>query len=114
MKQRNVPFFVIGDPDRLCQALKRIPRFTKFLGDQEGPIPIYEQIAEFLRKHVNQDKVFEISTGEYIGKNLIITEGPLKDLIGKVVYVDRHSRQAMLEVEFFGRVVKMKRWDWRL
>ncbi len=101
-------FFVTEDPDRLYQALKTIPKFTKLLGDQDGPIPIYEQEAEFLQKHVNKDKVFEISTGEYIGKNLIVTEGPLKDLVGKVVYVDRHSRQAVLEIEFFGRVVKMK------
>ena len=32
----------------------------------------------------------------------------MKDLVGKVVYVDRHSRQAVLETEFFGRIVKMK------
>ena len=49
-----------------------------------------------------------MSVGEYIGKELVITEGPLKDLTGKVIYINRHSRQAVLEVEFFGRIVKMK------
>ena len=101
-------FFVTEDPQGLYQALRSIPKFTKLLGDNEGPIPLYEEETEFLKKHINQDKVFEISVGEYVGRELVITEGPLKDLTGKVTYVDRHSRQAVLEVEFFGRTVKMK------
>lgn len=101
-------FFVTEDPDALYRALKTVPAFTKLLGDNEGPIPLYKEETEFLKKHINQDKVFEVSVGEYIGKELIVTEGPLKDLTGKVVHVDRHSRQAVLEVEFFGRTVKMK------
>ncbi len=101
-------FFVTEDSERLYGALKSVPAFTKLLGDDEGPIPLYDDETEFLKKHINKDKVFEISVGEYVGKELIIMEGPLKDLMGKVVYVDRHGRQAVLEVEFFGRIVKMK------
>ena len=101
-------FFVTENPDELHRALKSVPGFTKILGDDEGPIPLYKEETEFLRKHINQDKVFEMSVGEYIGKELVITEGPLKDLTGKVIYINRHSRQAVLEVEFFGRMVKMK------
>lgn len=101
-------FFVTEEPEELHQALKSIPQFAKLLGDREGPIPLYEDEVDFLKKHINKDKVFEISTGEYIGKKLVVTEGPLKDLTGKVVYVDRHGRQAVLEVEFFGRTVRMK------
>lgn len=101
-------FFVTENLQGLYQALRSIPKFTKLLGDNEGPIPLYEEETEFLKKHINQDKVFEISVGEYVGRELVITEGPLKDLTGKVTYVDRHSRQAVLEVEFFGRTVKMK------
>ena len=101
-------FFVTKDSVELHQALKSIPQFTKLLGDREGPIPIYEDEVDFLQKHINKDKVFEVSTGEYVGKKLTIMEGPLKDLTGKVVYVDRHGRQAVLEVEFFGRITRMK------
>ncbi len=101
-------FFVTEDPNGLHQALRSIPQFTKLLGDKEGPIPLYEDEVDFLERHINKDKVFELSTGEYIGKKLIVTEGPLKDLTGKVVYVDRHGRQAVLEVEFFGQTVRMK------
>lgn len=101
-------FFVTEDPEALHFALKTIPQFTKLLGDREGPIPLYEAEVDFLSKHINKDRIFEISKGEYIGKTLIVTEGPLKDLTGKVVYVDRHGRQAVLATEFFGRTVRMK------
>lgn len=101
-------FFVAEDPAGLRMVLKDIPEFAKVLGDNEGPIALYEEEIDFLKKHINQDKVFEISTGEMVGEKLIVTEGPLKDLEGKVAYVDRHKRQAVLEVELFGRVVRMK------
>lgn len=101
-------FFIAEDPGELRMALKEIPEFTKVLGDDEGPVPLYQEEIDFLQKHINRDKVFEISTGEMIGEKLIVTDGPLKDLEGKVVHVDRHKRQAVLEMEFFGRVVRMK------
>lgn len=101
-------FFVTEDPAGLRMAFKGLPEFAKVLGDDDGPIPLYQEEIDFLQKHINQDRVFEVSTGEMIGEKLIVTDGPLKDLEGKVVHVDRHKRQAVLEVEFFGRVVKMK------
>lgn len=101
-------FFIVEDPTELCIALKNIPEFAKVLGDDEGPIPLYQQEIDFLRKHINQDKVFEVSTAEIVGEKLIITDGPLKDLEGKVVHVNRHKRQALLEVFFWGRVMRIK------
>ena len=101
-------FFVTEDAVGLRRELKGLPEFSMVLGDNEGPIPLYQDEIDFLQKHVNQDKVFEISLGEVIGKELVVVDGPLKDLAGKVVHVDRHKRQAVLEVEFFGRVVRMR------
>lgn len=101
-------FFITENPEGLQMALKELPEFAKVLGDDNGPIPLYQKEIDFLQKRINQDQVFEISTGEMIGEKLIVTDGPLRDLEGKVVHVDRHKRQAVLEVEFFGRVVRMK------
>lgn len=101
-------FFIAEDPIGLSSALKELPEFAKVLGDDDGPIPLYLAEVEFLRKHINRDRVFEVSIGELIGERLVVTDGPLKDLVGKVVHVDRHKRQAVLEVELFGRVMKMK------
>ncbi len=101
-------FFVAENPERLQGALRGIPEFAKVLGDEDGAIPLYEEEVEFLQKHINEKKVFEMSVGEIVGEKLVILEGPMMGLEGKVVYVDRHKRCAVLEVEFFGRVVKMK------
>ena len=101
-------FFITEKPAELRMELKGIPEFAAVLGDDEGPISLYQEEVDFLQKHINRDRVFEVSIGEMIGKKLVVTEGPLKDLEGKVVHVDRHKRQAVLEIEFFGRTVKMK------
>lgn len=101
-------FFVAQDSQKLNTALRNVPEFTKLLGDEEGAIALYPQEVEFLEKHINDQKVFEMSIGEIIGQELVIREGPMKDLTGKVVFLDRHKRIAVLEVEFFGRTVKMK------
>lgn len=101
-------FLVSEQPEALTKALKVIPEFAKVLGDEEGPIPLYDQEVEFLQKYTNRDHVLEMSTGILVGEQLVVTDGPLKDYKGKVVHIDRHKRMVTLEVEFFGRTVKLK------
>lgn len=101
-------FFVTENPDKLFQELKRIPEFTKILGDDSGPIPLYPEEEKFLRKYTNEDRVFEMSIGDLVNGELVVAEGPLKDYQGKIIHIDRHKREATLEVDFFGRKVKMK------
>ena len=100
-------FFVTDHPLLLGQELKKIPEFTKILGDEDGAIPLYEHEVDFLKKYTNDEHVMEMSMGFLEGDKLVITEGALKDYEGKVVHIDRHKRLATLEMEFFGRVVNM-------
>ncbi len=100
-------FFITEHPDSLYRLLKRIPEFTKLLGDEDGPIPLYEQEMKFLEKYTNLNCVLEMSAGEMIGNKLIVTDGALKGYEGKVVHFDRHKRIVTLEIEFFGRTVNM-------
>lgn len=101
-------FFVSDHVEKLTKQLKNIPEFTKVLGDEQEPIALYFHEVEFLQKYTNEDKVLEMSLGFIEGDRLVVTEGPLKDYQGKIVHVDRHKRLATLEMEFFGRVVRMK------
>lgn len=101
-------FMVSKYPELLVKALREIPEFAKVLGDEEGPIPLYEQEVEFLERYTNQNRVLEMSTGILKGQELVITDGPLKEYKGKVIHIDRHKRQATLEMEFFGRIMTMK------
>lgn len=101
-------FFITEHLDSLHRLLKQIPEFAKLLGDDDGPIPLYEHEVEFLEKYTNPDHVLGMSKGEMIGDRLIVTEGALEGYEGKVVSVDRHRRFVTLEMEFFGRTVNMK------
>lgn len=100
-------FFITEYPDSLQRLLKKIPEFTRLLGDEDGSIPLYEQEVEFLEKYTNPDHVLEMSTGKMIGDKLIVTGGALEGYEGKVVHFDRHRRLVTLEIGFFGRVVNM-------
>lgn len=101
-------FFITDEIDRLYMELKKIPEITKILGDGERPVPLYQHEIDFLKKYTNQDYVLEMSTGDLIGGQLMVTDGPLKDYRGKVVHIDRRKRQATLEMDFFGRTTRMK------
>lgn len=101
-------FFICEDVEELIRQLKSIPEFTRVLGDGEEPVALYPHEVEFLQKYTNEDKVLEMSLGFMEGDKLVVTEGPLMDYQGKIVHIDRHKRLATLEMEFFGRTVRMK------
>ena len=101
-------FFISDHVDELAGQLKNIPEFAKILGTEQIPIALAPHETEFLQKHMNRDKVLEMSLGFLVGDRLVVMEGPLKDYEGKIVHIDRHKRLATLEIEFFGRIVKMK------
>lgn len=96
-------FFVSENPDALKEALRGMPEVVKVLGDDDGPIALYPNEVEFLRKYTNEEKVVEMSSGYILGDRLVVTDGPFEGYDGNVVHIDRHKRKAVLEVEFFGR-----------
>ena len=101
-------FFISENVDELVRRLKDIQEFTKVLGDGREPVALYPDEVEFLQKYTNEDKVLGMSLGFIEGDKLVVTEGPLKDYQGKIIHIDRHKRLATLEMEFFGRIVRIK------
>lgn len=101
-------FVVSENVNELVRKLKEIPEFTRVLGDSEEPIPLRQEEIRFLQKYTNEERVLEMSKGYLAGDRLVVTEGPLKDYQGKVIHVDRHKRIVTLEMEFFGRTMRMK------
>lgn len=101
-------FLISSKPEALQRRLQTMPEFIKILGDDAGPIPLYDDEVEFLENYMNQEKVIEMSAGYIEGDSLVITAGPMKDYKGRVKKIDRHKRVAVLEMEFFGRVTEVK------
>lgn len=50
----------------------------------------------------NDDHCIESSSGIKEGSKIIITDGPLKGFESAIKKVNRHKRQALIELEFMG------------
>ena len=101
-------FFDSGNVEVLTDRLKKTPEFTRVLGDGSKPIALHPHEVAFLEKYTNEDRLMEMSCGFLEGDRLVVTHGPLKDYEGKIVHINRHKRLATLEVEFFGRTIRVE------
>lgn len=95
-------FFDSADPAMLHERLKKIPEFTKLLGADGIPKPLYPHEEAFLRRLSDGERVIRISKGYMKGDELVVTDGPLKNYRGRLAHIDRHKREATLEVDFLG------------
>lgn len=76
--------------------------------DNEGTAPLTVQEIELLNRLIGKNRVMEHSIGVIEGDNIIITEGPLIGFESKIVHIDRHKRQATLELDILGVCTKTK------
>ena len=90
--------------DEVYWEIKKVPRMTKFLRNEDGPQAIYEDEEKFLRGLMDENHTVRLSRGLIVGDEVVITEGALKDYIGRIVNIDRHRREAKLGVRLFGGV----------
>lgn len=95
-------FFQSSQPEELMKHLKKLPGFTKLLGSDNTPQPLYPHEEDWLKTMADSEMIIRMSRGYMVGDELIVTDGPLKDFKGKLAFIDRHKRVARLEVEFFG------------
>ena len=95
--------FVISDEvESLFFSLKKLPYLTKLLGDQEQAISLYPEEVMFLTQMAGRERCIQMSYGYIEGDQVIITEGAMVNFHGKIKYIDRHKREAVIEVVFFG------------
>ena len=67
---------------------------------QSGDVLTLTPLEQNLYQHLfDQDKVIRHSTGNIVNSKLIVEKGPLKGLESFVGKIDRHKRQAILEIE---------------
>ena len=87
----------------LFWELKRIPEFTKILGDGVESIALQEEEKKMLMEIGGQKHLFEMSQGYIVGDMVIITSGPMKKMKGTIIFIDRHKRVAIIQLDMFGR-----------
>ncbi|NSJ55772.1 antiterminator LoaP [Enterocloster clostridioformis] len=101
-------FFVTEKVDELFRELKKLPEFTKILGDGMEFIPLKEKERGFLQEMADREHIIQMSEGYIVGDKVIIISGPMKEIKGEIIYVDRHKRLAVVRMEMFGRQMDVK------
>ena len=76
--------------------------------DNEGTAPLTEPEIQLLSRLLGKKRVMEHSIGVIEGDRIIITEGPLMGFESQIVHIDRHKRQATLELDILGNKTTTK------
>lgn len=108
-------FLNIKDIGEIFYHLKKIPEFTKPLGDNDGAFIPLEKEEETFLKLLCRDKLEcqHSKKREYIVKNTKIylddnggirkMEGPLEDFQDKLIQLNLRKRYAVIEIDIYGK-----------
>lgn len=102
-------FVVTKNPSRLASELRKVPEFTKLLGNDDVFIPLPDQEVAFINAFTEPGRrVVEMSEGVIEGDRIVVLNGPLMGQTGLIKKIDRHKRLAYLEIEILGRKKSVK------
>lgn len=90
---------------QLRQQTKGVIKELKYKDDVTA-LTIEEQ--RNLEHMLNQEEVLTMSTGIIENDRVIVLDGPLKGYESQIVHIDRHKRQATLQIDLCGRPTKVK------
>ncbi|MDO4590662.1 MAG: antiterminator LoaP [Slackia sp.] len=97
-------FVVTHDPEGLVRQLRRVPRFTRLLGESNRKfVPLPAREVELLKEFGGPFHVVGMSQGVIDGDCIRIEKGPLKGREAIIRKVDRHKRIAFVEMDVMGR-----------
>ncbi len=83
-------------------VVRNTPRVTGFVGAGNQPVPISDEEVQSILDRMNKDvatHVIDLTAGDAV----VITDGPFKDLEGKVGEVDEERGKVRVLVPMFGR-----------
>ena len=90
----------------------RVDLEIKLIGRTDGArdVPPYDDYMELTEIELNRLKLLcsGVSLGYKVGHKVVITSGPLKNLMGIVTGIDRHHRLAFLDLPLLNRIIKTK------
>ena len=94
-----------SDAEKLALQLRRVPTFTKVLGNNEVFSPLNDEEVAWLNAFTGGDRrVIEMSEGIVEGNKVIVLRGPLRGHEAEIKRIDPHRRMAELEVSMLGRM----------
>ena len=82
--------------------VRNTPRVTGFVGAGVNPVPLKKEEVEYLFKKMDAG-LTKHNIDIAIDETVLITDGPFKDLEGKVSAVDQERGKVKVLVSMFGR-----------
>jgi len=105
VEEKIYPGYVLVDmivTDDSWYVVRNTPRVTGFVGAGVNPVPLKSEEVDYLFKKMGEgEPKHTIDIG--IGESILITDGPFKDLEGKVNSVDEERGKVKVLVSMFGR-----------
>ena len=105
MEEKIYPGYVMVDmmvTDDSWYVVRNTPRVTGFVGSGVYPVPLSKKEIEDLFSRMNSDTT-KHKIDLMVGDLVAVTEGPFKDLEGKVEEVDEDRGKIRVNVSMFGR-----------
>ena len=104
-EEKIYPGYILADmivSDDSWYVVRNTPRVTGFVGSGVYPVPIdKKEVAELFKRMDSLNVKHKIDLS--VNDNVTITDGPFKDLEGKVSEVDEERGRVKVLVAMFGR-----------
>jgi transcriptional antiterminator NusG len=104
-EEKIYPGYVLVDmavTDDSWYVVRNTPRVTGFVGSGVYPVPLSKEEVDNIFSRMNADTV-KHNSGLVVDDAVIITDGPFKDLEGKVSEIDNDRGKVKVLVLMFGR-----------
>lgn len=105
VEEKIYPGYVLVDmivTDESWYVVRNTPRVTGFVGAGVNPVPLRKDEVDYLfNKMTNSTPKHNMEMT--VGESVLITDGPFKDLEGKISSLDQERGKIKVLVSMFGR-----------
>lgn len=105
VEEKIYPGYVLVDmivTDDSWYVVRNTPRVTGFVGAGVNPVPLKKEEVDYLFKKMDVG-VAKHNIDMVVGESILITDGPFKDLEGKINSIDQDRGKVKVLVSMFGR-----------
>jgi len=105
VEEKIYPGYVLVDmivTDDSWYVVRNTPRVTGFVGAGVNPVPLKTEEVDYLFKKMDAGTA-KHNIDMVVGESILITDGPFKDLEGKVNSIDQERGKIKVLVSMFGR-----------
>jgi transcriptional antiterminator NusG len=105
VEEKVYPGYILVDmivDDESWYVVRNTPRVTGFVGSGVTPVPLSEEEMNSMFKRMSTDTA-KHKIDFAVGESVVVSDGPFKDLEGKIGEIDEEKGKVKVLVSMFGR-----------